>query len=64
MIDIMRYVFWDIVFELFSDMVFAKVDLKLIHNDREKKKGAKKYKPRQIFRKLLVTLLLSTSFNA
>ena len=42
MIDIMRYIFWDIVFELFSDMVFAKVDLKLIHNDREKKKRSKK----------------------
>ena len=40
--------------------IFAKVDLLQIDNDSEKKKGAKKHKPYQIPRKLLVTLLLST----
>ena len=40
--------------------IFAKVDPLLIGNDSEKKKGAKKYKPYQIPRKLLVTLLLFT----
>ena len=43
--------------------IFAKVDLFPIDNDSEKKKVAKKYKPSQIPRKLLVTLLLSTSSN-
>ena len=40
--------------------IFAKVDLLQIDNDSEKKKGAKKHKPYQIPRKLLLTLLLST----
>ena len=39
--------------------IFAKVDFLSIENDTEKKKGAKKHKPYQIPRKLVVTLLLS-----
>ena len=42
--------------------IFATVDLLLIDNDSEKKKQQKKYKLVQISRKLLVTLVLSTSF--
>ena len=38
----------------------AKVDLVPIDNNSKKKKGAKKYKPYKIPRKLLVTLLLFT----
>ena len=44
--------------------IFAKADLLPIDNDSEKKKVAKKYIPYQIPRKLLITLLLSTSHNA
>ena len=47
-----------------APQIFATVDLLLIDNDSEKKKIAKKYKLVQIPRKLLVTLLLSTSCNA
>ena len=43
-----------------TPQIFAKVDLLPIDNDSKKKKGAKKHKPYQIPRKLLVTLLLST----
>ena len=39
--------------------IFAKVDLLPIDIDSKKKKGAKKHKPYQSPRKLLVTLLLS-----
>ena len=42
-----------------SSQIFAKVDLLPIDNDSQKKRGAKKHKPYQIPRKLLVTLLLS-----
>ena len=45
-----------------SPQIFAKVDLfklTMIENDGEKKKGAKKDKPYQIPRKLLLTLPLS-----
>ena len=45
--------------------IFAVVDLLPIDNDSEKKKGIVKiYKPLQIPRTLLVTLLLSTTCNA
>ena len=40
--------------------IFAKVDLVPIDNNSKKIKGAKKYKPYKIPRKLLVTLLLFT----
>ena len=40
--------------------ILAKVDLLPIDNNSEKLKRAKKYKPYQIPRKLLVTLLLFT----
>ena len=40
--------------------ILAKVDLLPIDNDSEEKKRVKKYKPYQIPRKLLVTLLLFT----
>ena len=44
--------------------IFAKFGLSPIDNDSDKKKVAKKYKPFQIPQKLLVILLLFTSFNA
>ena len=40
--------------------ILAKVDLVPIDNNSKKIKGAKKYKPYKIPRKLLVTLLLFT----
>ena len=43
--------------------IFAKIDLLPIENNSEKKKVTKKYKPLQISRKLLVTLLWLTSCN-
>ena len=43
--------------------IFAKVDLLPIENDSEKKKIVKEYKLVQILRKLLITILLSTSCN-
>ena len=44
--------------------ILAKVDLLPIDNNSEQIKGAKKYKPYQIPRKLQVTLLLLTWCNS
>ena len=43
---------------------FAKVELLPIDNNREKKKSIKKIYDIKFLEKLLITLLLSTSYNA